>query len=163
MGWGVSKRTLSDTWSSLFLSASLHVKTETQSNRQKHDTLHQRSLTLLGSFFKWGALREMWEDRIKPHEISLSENVCAQITIRVESLTSSAVNKDAFNTNVSSQTIHLDVCEFRNVFNRLWLRQSELKWTEYFTAVSHFAINSICEDSWRRRISNRDMNSLSLW
>lgn len=50
----------------------------------------------------------MWEDRINPHEISLSKNVYAQITIKVESLTSSAV-KVGFNTNICLQLQYVAV------------------------------------------------------
>lgn len=42
----------------------------------------------------------MWRDRINPHEISLSKNVYAQITIKVESLTSSAVYKGGWSANI---------------------------------------------------------------
>lgn len=146
MGWGVSKRTLSNTWSSLFLFAPLHVKTQKQSNRQKHDTLHQRSLTLLGSFWKWEVLREMWRDRINPHEISLSKNVYAQITIKVESLTSSAFYKRGWHTYYIC--LQLSSCTFARLgtcSSLLW--QSQFKLTKDVTAVSSSSLKSSAEES----------------
>lgn len=141
MGWGVSKRTLSNTWSSLFLSAPLNVKTQKQSNRQKHDTLHQRSLTLLGSFWKCEVLREMWRDRINPHEISLSKNVYAQITIKVESLASSAVHRGGWHTNICLQ---LSSCTFATYGNTFFNTDNqEFKWTKDVTDVSNSALKSV--------------------
>lgn len=62
-------------------------------------------LTLLGTFLKrGGGLTEMRGDRINPHETSLSEDVCAHITIKAESpCASSAANKVALNSNISLQ------------------------------------------------------------
>lgn len=144
MGWGVSKRTLSNTWSSLFLSAPLHVKTQKQSNRQKHDTLHQRSLTLLGSFWKCDVLREMWRDTINPHEISLSKNVYAQITIKVEFLPSSAIYKDGWHTDICLQVSSCTSAGWGTCCSSiLWLWQSEFELTKDVTAVSNSALTSV--------------------
>lgn len=118
VGWGVSKRTLSNTWSFLFLSAPLHVKTQKQSNRHKHDTLHQRSLTLLGRFWKWEALREMRRDTINPHGTSSSNNVSAQITISLPG---------GMAHGYLSKTVSF--CKFRKVFLYSLTLQSEFKWT----------------------------------
>ncbi len=140
------------THEALFFSPLLCMwKHKKQSNRQKHDTLHRRSLTLLGSFWKWEVLRAMWRDRINPHEISLSNNVYAQITIKVESLTSFPVYKAGLGRQYLSAAVSLYICKRSNMFFSLWNWQSELWWTGNVTTASNSVRKLVCRRIWKQQ------------
>lgn len=111
MGWGVSKRTLSNAWSSLFLSARLHVRTQRPLNRQERDASHQQHrVEVCRSGNLWARREETESTLIK---FLLSRTSDAQITVV---FLSSAVYKEDWHVGVCRHPIQLCPLEMP----RLW-------------------------------------------
>ena len=106
MGWGVSKKDLEQHMKPFFSSSPSpllcmwkHRNNQSVGRMSLCTNAHELCVEVSGSETLWWETRR---DRINPREISLSENVCAQITIRVESLTL-VVYQEGWHTNICLQ------------------------------------------------------------